>query len=233
MKLQGLRPLLVACAAFTVTLLWTGCDVPFLAVKPGPGDLKGQWMVNESPKAVLGKDFPLVAHLRVQNALSRRVKMVSLVRPAIENKPELKWKAYRKVPETLEPGAAWEGVWLLTESLAPGRYVVNTEKGSGVTGEAAIVEITEAKFPAPVRTQQHCVAAKLTGEVDQALQMLTREIEAGLAPPSTYLQLAELMESMGDRAAARRQYEQFAERVYGNDELPGWLQSKLKRLEHE
>lgn len=220
-------------AAVAALFVWTACDAPFLAVKPGPGDLRGQWLVNETPKAVLGADCPVVAQLRVQNALSRRVKMVSPVRPWIDGKPDLKWKAYRKVPETLEAGATWDGVWLLTESLEPGRYVVHSGKGAGVTSEAATVEITREKLSAPVRAQQRCIAAKLTGEVDQVLEALAREIEAGLAPPSTYLQLAELMESLGDRAAARRQYEQFAERVYGNDELPGWLQSKLNRLEHE
>lgn len=210
-------------------LALAGCDAPFLAVEPRPGDLQGQWMVNESPHIQLGPDCPVVAHLRVRNQLPRRVRMVSQVRPLIEQEPDLKWKAYRKLPGTLEPGASWEGVWLLTDTLETGAYAVGTggalKQAPG--WEPARVEVRGEKLPAPVRTQQHCVAARLTGEVDQVVDSLTGEIEAGLAPPSTHLQLAELLQSLGDQDGARGQYERFAERVYGNEELPGWLRSKL------
>lgn len=233
MRAKRDRRLAWCCVASLFASGLAGCDAPFWAVEAQPGDLRGQWLVNDSASAVLGEECPLVAHVRIRNDFSRRVRMVHRLRPAIEGKPDLKWKAYRKLPGTLEAGETWEGVWLLTGELEAGKYVVTAPANGEIEASAAEVEIRDERIPAPARAQHHCVAAQLTGEVDQVVAMLTAEIEEGKAPPSTYLQLAGLMEALGDGEAARKQYEAFAERVYGTDEMPGWLRSKLSGPDHE
>jgi len=223
---RGAVVALLACAM-------AGCDWDLLAIDPGPGELQGAWRVNESDSIVLEPDSPLVAHLRVRNQFSRRLRMVREVRPGIEGKPELDWKAYSKLPRFLEPGEEWEGVWLLTDSLGEGEYVITTKGTDVIDSSNATLEIRDEKLPAPVRTLNECVAARLTGEVEHVVKELSGEIDAGLAPPSTHLQLAELLQSVGDVDGGRRQYEIFADKVYGEESLPAWLRSKLSRNPNE
>ncbi|MEM0969834.1 MAG: hypothetical protein AAF191_03240 [Verrucomicrobiota bacterium] len=204
----------------------SGCD---RAVDPGPGDLQGVWRVNEQREASLGRDSPVIAQLQLENRFSRKVRLVDPIGPGVDGWDALRWKPFREIPKSMEPGATWEGVWLLENpnELEAGDYALQNAALSLMDQTSASFRIGQDDLPEPMRLRDRCLMARLTGETEGIVAELSLGLEEGTLPPSTYLQLAELFLATGEGERARHAYEDFAQTVYGEGPLPAWLRSRM------
>ena len=89
--------------------------------------------------------------------------------------------------------------------------------------------IRDEPVPAPLLLEQRAMVAKLSGTAGELAAELLRQSEAEMLP-STRLVIADLLHEAGQTGAAAVQLEAFAERIYGAEALPNWLQSRMKSV---
>jgi hypothetical protein len=213
--------------ALVLAMAGAGCDR--LAFDPVRGRLEAVWTVNQQAACEVPQGVPVLVKVEVRNRYRFRVRVPAGAVPGVEGAPEVSWKVLRSLPASLGPGAVAEAWWLLQGQPSAGSYEIGFPDAVPITGAAGELVIRDGPVPAPMLLEQRAMVAKLSGTALELAEELRRQPEAAILP-TTRLVIADLLREAGKREEASQQLESLAERVYGAEALPGWLQSKMRAV---
>jgi len=203
---------------------------PGTVFEPSPGDLKGEWLINEGRDRELGKNVPILAELRLRNASGRRLLLAENLQPVVNSvSPKvIQWKPVTERPVRLEPGQSITLTWQNAEALDPGEYELAGLDPAPLEAPVAAFTVTPENALPALRGYYDNLASRLRGDNDTVIAQLRKLAAEPEAPPSLFLQLAQALESRGMKDEARAHYRAFAEKSFGPDEAPAWVRAKLE-----